>query len=613
MVVMVDPRSLLPLPGSLRNADGTLVFSTLDLEIAEWLKSDFGQDQPALDNLLALAGACINKAVREGNTCLDLSRIPAFLEGIPDFIWPDTATWEKVLNPFIPQAQASGSLPIVFEPPRHAFLQTFWRAECDIAQRIGNGTHSPFPAESCLPPEWIEQITSQGQRNAIKAPLSHPVVILNGGPGTGKTWTILRSICAILGQNPDSAIRIAAPTGKAVARVSQSIRGGIASLPISKDLQERIPTEACTIHRLLYELGSSDPDRSWIPGLPTKIDWLILDEASMIDLKLLHHLFDILPSNCRLMLVGDVHQLSSVQPGAVFADIHSALSAIPDTPGLPISITLNETFRYASDSPLHLLCEAIRSADAEALFHILKTPRPDPAVQWVAPSAADPDCTATLDAWVRRYVIPHAIADSPQEALRRLDQALCIGATHEGPRGIKRINARIHQMIRNASNASPRKAWEPVMITRNTPDMALYNGDVGIRPLSIPPLAEAGSQCWFPSFPDGLREISSSRIPESVTAHAITIHKSQGSEADHVCVILPDAPSPLLSRELLYTAASRARRSLTLIATPEAIRTAVHTPTIRHTRLFDRIKKNPRFGPSEKNDNTWNRKSHQET
>lgn len=589
MVIMVDPHTRLPLPGSMRNPDGTLVFSTLDLEIAEWLRNDFGQDQPALDHILSLAGACINKAVREGNTCLDLSRIPPFLEGIPDVIWPDTGTWENVLNPFIPQAQASRPLPIVFEPPHHAFLQTFWRAECDIARRLGNGTQNPFPAEACHPPEWILQIPSQGQRDAIKAPLSHPVVILNGGPGTGKTWTILRSICAILGQNRDSVIRIAAPTGKAVARVSESIRGGIASLPISKDLQERIPTEACTIHRLLYELSAADPDRNWIPGLPTRIDWLILDEASMIDLKLLHHLIDILPSNCRLMLVGDVHQLSSVQPGAVFADIHSALSAIPDTPGLPISITLKETFRYASDSPLHLLCEAIRSGDDEALLKILKTPQPIPAVQWVTPTAADPDCTTTLDTWVQRYVIPHALADSPHEAIRRLDQALCIGATHEGPRGIKRINARIHQMIRNASNASPRKAWEPVMITRNTPDMALYNGDVGVRHLSILPLAETGSPCWFPSFPDGLREISSSRIPESITAHAITIHKSQGSEADHVCVILPDSPSPLLSRELLYTAASRARRTLTLIATSDAIRTAIHTPTIRHTRLFDRI------------------------
>lgn len=589
VVIMVNPDSIPPAfeIRSLRDADGSPVFSPLDIEIAEWIRSDFGSAGSHWNDLLGLAAACINKAVRDGHTCLDISQPPAFLQNLAGITWPDAGTWAEALKPFLANPDQPDPHPIVYEPPHHAFLQTFWKAENDLVNRFRGEASLPFQPQEPNIPDWITTLPSQGQRDAIQAPFSHPIVILNGGPGTGKTWTILRSIRAILERDPDAVIRIAAPTGKAVARVTESIRNGLPSLQVDPALMERIPTEASTIHRLVHELESTEPDRNWIPGLPSLIDWLILDEASMIDLKLIHHLLSLLPPHCKLMLVGDVHQLSSVQPGAVFADIHAAVSMTPASYGRPVSITLRDTFRYGSDSPLHQLCEAIRSGDVQGILDTLE--KPDPSIQWIPPSAPGSKSSSALDTWMEEHILPYALAHTPDEAIRRLDHALCIAATHEGPFGVRNLNARISRKIRETTSAGT--AWEPVMITRNTPDMSLYNGDMGVRRLQLPFSFEPNANCWFPAYPDGLRAIPSSRIPDTISAHAITIHKSQGSEADHVCVLLPDAPSPLLTRELLYTAASRAKKTLMLIATPEALQSASLNPTSRHTRLFDRLQK----------------------
>lgn len=589
VVVMVNPDSILSVFGirSLRDADGAPIFSPLDIEIAEWIRSDFGSAGSPWNDLIGFAAACINKAVRDGHTCLDLSHAPAFLHNHTGITWPDTGTWAEALKPFLADPDQPEPIPIVYEPPHHAFFHTYWKAENDLVNRFMGESTLPFQTQESDIPDWITAIPSQGQREAIQAPFAHPIVILNGGPGTGKTWTILRSIRAILERNPDAIIRIAAPTGKAVARVTESIRNGLRSLQGDPGLMERIPTEASTIHRLLHELESTEPDRNWIPVLPSRIDWLILDEASMIDLKLIHHLLSLLPPHCKLMLVGDVNQLSSVQPGAVFADIHAAVSQTPASYGQPVSITLKDTFRYASDSPLHRLCEAIRVGDVQGILDTLQ--KPDPSIQWVSPSGSGSKCSWALDAWMDEHILPYALAHTPDKAIRRLDHALCLAATHDGPFGVRNLNARISRKIRETTSSGI--AWEPVMITRNTPDMSLYNGDMGVRRLQMPFSYEPNASCWFPAYPDGLRAIPSSHIPETISAHAITIHKSQGSEADHVCVLLPEAPSPLLTRELLYTAASRAKKTLMLIAIPEALQTASDNLTNRHTRLFDRLQK----------------------
>ena len=423
-------------------------------------------------------------------------------------------------------------------------------------------------------------------RAAVEA-VRRRFAVVAGGPGTGKTTTVARIVALLCEQSPQRPplIALAAPTGKASARLQEAVHEEAARLDISDAVRAQLRAlSATTIHRLLgYRPGSRSRfrhDRE--QRLPH--DVVIVDETSMVSLSLMARLIEALRSDARLVLVGDPGQLASIEAGAVLGDIVAGASAGGETPGVAVLVRGR---RYGDE--IARVAAAIRAGDSDAVVALL---RESPgAVTWIDEDPGGPRSVDAVRAGVveaGRAAIEAARADRAADALAALARFRVLCAHRRGPMGVSTWTARIETWLESElPGFSARERWyvgRPLLVTENDRELRLYNGDTGV-------VVRTADDRVLAAFERGGEPVlySPSRLGAIDTVYAMTIHKSQGSQFQTAAVLLPEPGSRILTRELLYTAATRAQDRLILVGTEETVRAAVDRPVARASGLARRL------------------------
>ena len=525
---------------------------------------------PIVNDLVWLSFALALNASEGGHTCIDLNEIDRWYpeNAEPGALnWPNANEWLKAVTE---QVDLVATPSTVTNHPRRPFVL--------------DGSHlyvlRSFEEERSIA-DWIN--SAVGSR----------LKVLLGGPGSGKTTAVAKQLVARFADanDRDLLVAMAAPTGKAADRMRQAIEARLLSAKASPEVIARVQeSPSITIHRLL---GYSPVRRTgrfqYNHENPLPYDLVIIDEASMLSLSLMHRLIDALHPTAELFLVGDPEQLASVDAGTVLADISLAAKK-QGTDLYRCTERLTSQYRYAVGSPIEQVVKAVQSGDADQVIDLLKSHRnSEGVVSWIDPSSKaqeDLDAFENVGLEVKRHalkVVELAGSSQYEKALETLGQLQLLCASRVGQLGIAGWNRTVNKWIGTAT----RKQWfvgRPVLITKNDHGNNLYNGDVGV----VCSDKNGEVRVVF----DGLvapREFPTVRLPEVETVHALTIHKSQGSEYQHAIVVLPTGRSRLLTRELLYTGVSRAREQLTIVASESALRTAVNTVVIRASGLADRL------------------------
>lgn len=637
------------------------VLRSLDLAFAQFI----AECDPAADASLLWLAALASRQLGDGHPCLDLRALPALAQ---EQAWPD-AWLEQLSNVPAPVsrlvADAQGMpehAPLVLDRHR-LYLRRYWNYERRIAEGIAarlddamlpavalrDELQRLFPAPNSDAVHWPRVACALAARGAFS--------VITGGPGTGKTTTVVRLLGLLqtlqLQQHATPLrIRLAAPTGKAAARLNASIARQIALLDVQEHVRAAIPLEVETLHRLL---GARPDSRRYAYDRrrPLHVDVLVIDEASMIDLEMMAAVLDALPTHARLILIGDKDQLASVEAGAVLGELGRRaeqggysrataewlraasgddVTAFVHDDAQPLDqhiAMLRSSHRFDAASGIGRLAAAVNLGDATAVNALLGSPSSDIAWMPVGASAA-PVAVWAIDGQVDRYATSQA-HDRPQgfryyldrlqqrrpsldaddlqhrrwahevlEAFNRF-QVLC--AVRKGPAGVERLNHDIAAALLAEGLIESDRGWyegRPVMMTRNDYSLGLMNGDVGVtlrmrgsdgeRRLYVAFPVTRGASSGLPQDDDAwVRFVLPSRLGDVETVYAMTVHKSQGSEFEHTALVLPDDAPAILTRELLYTGITRARRWLSLVGTQAAIEQALAQRTRRYSGLGERL------------------------
>jgi exodeoxyribonuclease V alpha subunit len=551
-------------PEMLRALGEAGAIEPLDLQLASTLVRRSAESSEGA-SAVALAIALASRAYRDGHSGITIaemalqggqlkaSDVGAILEGL-------SVTDEKwLVGALAASSLASDGARLTPLVVRNGLLQ-FWRyfdAERRIAARIQELTR--LPAVGGLP----------------------GFSIITGGPGTGKTTMVARKLVELKDSEPALRIALAAPTGKAAARLTESIRRELDRLEHGDGARTSARIEARTLHRLLGYSPRTDTFRSNQTD-PLDDDLVIVDEASMVDVLVLDALLRALKPGARVVLVGDHNQLASVEAGDVLGELcRAALSAAPGS-SLHQSITvLTTSWRFAEQPAIGTLAAAILVGDADAVFRACSD-RATPQVRMMPPAEST---DALLDS-----IVPNLerclSAASPDELLDALDSFRILAPEREGRLGVQGINDAVERWLARRGHPvhEPWYHGRPVLVTANDYATGVFNGDLGVV------WREAGtSLVHFRSGAGTTRSIAPVRLPSVQTAWAMTVHKAQGSEFQDVLVVVPEHESRVMSRELLYTAVTRAQRGVTVIGSLGAVKSAIGRSAGRTSGLGARM------------------------
>lgn len=545
---------------------------------------------------LWIAAALVSSVTCRGHVCLDLSRaaertITPFLPGADPLQTPPADRWQELLSGCDTVGGPGDYTPLVLDAAGRLYLHRSWDSERRVAEGIlarsallpGDAVALAAGLDRYFPP-----MPGEGdlQREAAQAALSRRFTVISGGPGTGKTTTVARILALLIEQadgNPPH-ILLTTPTGKAAMRLKQSVRDSAERLACSDVVRSALPREVSTIHRLLGVIPGRSAFRHSRDN-PLPCDVLVVDEASMVDLPLMSRLLDALRADARVILLGDRDQLSSVEAGAVLSDICAGGSPAPGIGDRPAILHLTKSYRFAAESGIGRLSRLINAGDGEGALELLKSGlcsdlcwRPLPPAEAFAESLA----TAVCEGFAR--FVRSAV---PAVALDALERYRVLAPHREGRHGVGNLNRLIESSLSRMRPAGPAvSALKPVMVTGNTYDLGLFNGDTGVLTAAA---AGYGAEAFFPDADSAVRRISALRLPPHETAYALTVHKTQGSEFDDVLLILPDQMSEVLSRELIYTAVTRARKRVEIWADEGLFCSAVERRIERSSGLRDRL------------------------
>ena len=557
--------------GVLRTFNEAGVIDSSDVVVAQRLTA-LAKDT---DERVALAVAFVVRAVRAGSVCVALADVEQH-SAIADLPWPPAGEW----------LAAVAASPLTVDPTvLHLddgllYLDRYWIEECRVAEDVlalaGARRSGSVPDINRLFPDSFAE-----QRGAAQLALSRALTVLTGGPGTGKTTTVARLLALLAEQaeldgKPRLRIALAAPTGKAAARLLEAVQLEVDALALAD--RERLPAlAATTLHRLL----GSRPDTSsrFRHNRENRLphDVIVVDETSMVSLTMMARLLEAVRPDSRLLLVGDPDQLASVEAGAVLADLVEGLTAVVDSP----VATLVTPHRFGES--IGALADAIRDGDADAAVRVLAAGGEH--IEWV-----DVHQPAEV---LRKVLVPHAlrlreaaVLGDADAALKTLEQHRLLCAHRRGPYGVAYWNRQVERWLSEQTDMPLWADWyvgRPVLVTANDYGLGLYNGDTGVAVMRDGGLRAAMATSAGPV------QFATGRLADVETMHAMTIHKSQGSQAVEITVLLPPTDSRLLTRELLYTAVTRAREKVRLVGSADQLRAAVTRRAIRATGLSRRL------------------------
>lgn len=560
-----------------------------------------------------LAAALVSYFRGCGHICLDLKafcKLPFLPDSGERIECPPFKSWLAELRESPVIGKPGDFRPLILDDQNRLFLQRYWKYENDLAQTIrgrlgpvavdekilGGGLQRLFPEKEN--PNW--------QKIAAFAAVTRKLTVISGGPGTGKTSTVLKILALLLEQGKPLRIALTAPTGKAASRLQETIKTAKPKLNCSDAIRAAIPETASTIHRLLGVIPDSAFFRHNAKNqLP--LDAVVIDEASMVDLALMAKLLAAIPDSARVILLGDKDQLSSVEAGAVLGDICSYSSEnqfsktfckeYERTTGekLPAEcsgakhplndgiVQLQTNYRFGDESPIYGLSVAVRTGNFGALKGLLQ--KTSVELEWYPTIQFNEEFRNRIVAGFEKFLT----AKDPAEALHLLNHFRVLAAVRDSDVGFVELNRRIERILRERGLIKQSQPWyegRPIMVTRNDYTLNLFNGDTGILRHDN----ETGqARAFFLNADNALRKILPARLPDHETVFAMTIHKSQGSEFDHVLIILPENESPMLTQELLYTGITRARKKVTLLASERVLRLATGRRVERSSGLGEKL------------------------
>ena len=601
------------------------------------------------DPQVLLALALVSRQVRMGDTCLliddaELQKVLRDDEDQPFSVkLMPAAAWRKLLaaSPLV-SSSAAADRPLVLDDDGRLYLNRYWQHERSIAAQLkmrARFVDNPpdaawlrqalkrvFPASKQAADLQLERPLDgelDWQRVATVMALLRHFAVISGGPGTGKTFTVTKILTLLVedarhrGQRPPRIVLLA-PTGKAAARLGESIKRAKLELAVDDAVKAAIPDEGMTIHRALGSIAGSSTRFRHNSDNPLAADLVLVDEASMVDIGLMARLIAAVPRRARLVLLGDQDQLASVEAGAVLGDIcntgqkraysQDLLNKILQISGDDLSqvdaellgpprgetgiwdsiAVLQHSYRFDDQGGIGALAKAIKKGDADQVLALLT----DEKHKEVHVQAALPDgaLTAAFKKQVYAHYKPYLLESKAENAINAFQDFRVLYALRRGISGALHANRLLEAYFAEQGLIEARRRFyrgRPVMVTRNDYVQKLFNGDIGITlPDADDPRAER--VCFIA--PDGsLRSYAPSWLPQHETVYAMTVHKSQGSEFDHVALVLPRKPSPILTRELIYTAVTRAKSALTIYAEAKILSYAIERRLYRQSGLRKRL------------------------
>ncbi|WP_337881526.1 exodeoxyribonuclease V subunit alpha [Rheinheimera sp.] len=598
----------------------------------------FQQHCPELSALWLLVAGETSKASSQGHLCLELQEAEAYLQsaGLPI---PDWASRLQEANLLISVAMLD-ERPLVYASDAWYFrrfyacqqqIQAYLQHTSGQSQRLRSQMELPV-LQTLLDGLFAAKAEPDWQRLACALSASSQFSVITGGPGTGKTTTVVKLLALLQQwqhqqQLPPLRLVLAAPTGKAAVRLRSSIQKALVSLALEPAIQAAVPTEVSTVHKLL---GARPHSKNFYHNEhhPLALDLLVLDEASMLDVELFSALLRALPLNARLVLLGDKDQLASVEAGALLGSLCAfaakgryssatlqwltALSHVP----LPAELEtaspqaldqqiamLRKSYRFSADSGISALAQAVNQGDLaqvqtlcqqqKADLHVLFKPSQLHLRQLVLSGQADGQGQSGFSHYLR---LVQQGAEGPlhganqdqwaQAVLSAFGRFQLLCAVRQGEFGVQQVNQQVELWLQACGLVDAHTQWypgRPVLISQNDYGLGLMNGDVGIclrrdwQGKSVLAVAFASTEPG-----QAIRWVLPGRLPAHETAYAITVHKSQGSEFDHAVLLLPAEPSALLTRELVYTAITRAAKQFSLVCPePQLLLQAVSAKTSR--------------------------------
>jgi exodeoxyribonuclease V alpha subunit len=609
------------------------VLAPLDVALAEALTSIAGLEGDAA-RAPALGAAFASHAVLDGHACVELAELSrrAFVDdaGQPLVLaLPDAASFERALreSPLVDgdtagdAAQGRAVRPLVLDGRGRLYLRRYYEYEARLAAALVALARSVPPAvNGALLQEGLGRLFPGAngddlQRRAAALAVLSRLTVVSGGPGTGKTYTVSKILALLVEQalerDREPKIALLAPTGKAAQRLGDAIRDNVRALDAPERVKALIPAETMTIHRKLRFQPATPTRFAHGRGNPLPDDIVIVDEASMVDLALMTKLTEALGPEARLVLLGDKDQLASVEAGAILSELYAtrgqgfsapfvararelagaelpaATSGVTPSPLADHLVELVRAHRFEDGGGIAELAHAVNAGDADAAIACFAR---HPHVRWEPLSEPSGLRTALAPRVVERFA--QLAEGSPLERLGALDSFRVLACHVRGPLGVRALNEWIAAELAAGGKLDRRAAFyagRPVIVTANDYASELFNGDVGVVAPRLEDPAGKLAVHFRTREAGGVRSVALSRLPEHETAYALSVHKSQGSEFAEVALVLPSRPSPLLTRELIYTAVTRARRRVTVYGSEAVLRTAIERKIERASGLRDRL------------------------
>ncbi len=534
-----------------------------------------------------------------GNVCLELSEFSSkeimFKNGEEKAVrkMPEIDYWISVLQQSQVVGVAGEEKPLLLDKShQRLYLFRYWQYEQQLMQSIIKMIKMhPFDIDEVLLEIGLKRLFKDGETDkapiqAVKTALKNQFCIITGGPGTGKTTTVTKILALLLEQNIQLKIALTAPTGKAAARLKESVLSGKERIKehISSRIYEQLKEKTHTIHRLLGSRKNSIYFKHNETN-PLDIDCLVVDEASMVDLALMSKLVSALPKHTRLILLGDRNQLSSVEAGAVFGDLCSE-----NADQLKNNIVhLTKSHRFNAEEGIGKISHLVLDEKGTSSYETLISGNSN-QISW----KELPDALS-LKQFIQQNIIQeikeYLLFQTIDDAFKKFKSFIILTALKRRIFGSDNINRLIEELLVESGSIPPDNEWyhgKPILITRNDYSMMLFNGDLGICHMDHD---DNKVRVYFES-DNGYRKISPSRLPNYESVYAMTIHKSQGSEFEKVLLVLPDKDTEILSKELIYTGITRTKRELEIWGKKDVFIKAVQRSVKRSSGLIDGLKSN---------------------